>query len=91
MNVMEFTRAILSPRIKVGRDYVQKAQTKEQVREQILSRSVLLCVILPDTTRHASYEVGGNKKQALTLHKALKPNHIIVAQMVCVYCVSRVK
>ncbi|KAG9335939.1 hypothetical protein JZ751_003496 [Albula glossodonta] len=31
MNVMEFTRAILSPRIKVGRDYVQKAQTKEQL------------------------------------------------------------
>uniref|UniRef100_A0A8C9Z4L9 Myosin, heavy chain 10, non-muscle n=1 Tax=Sander lucioperca TaxID=283035 RepID=A0A8C9Z4L9_SANLU len=30
LNVMEFTRAILSPRIKVGRDYVQKAQTKEQ-------------------------------------------------------------
>ncbi|XP_061534576.1 myosin-10 isoform X2 [Phycodurus eques] len=30
MSVMEFTRAILSPRIKVGRDYVQKAQTKEQ-------------------------------------------------------------
>lgn len=34
MNVMEFTRAILTPRIKVGRDYVQKAQTKEQVRIQ---------------------------------------------------------
>uniref|UniRef100_A0A8B9LUP3 Myosin, heavy chain 10, non-muscle n=1 Tax=Astyanax mexicanus TaxID=7994 RepID=A0A8B9LUP3_ASTMX len=30
MSVMEFTRAILTPRIKVGRDYVQKAQTKEQ-------------------------------------------------------------
>ncbi|XP_048476248.1 myosin-10-like [Rhincodon typus] len=30
LNVTEFTRAILSPRIKVGRDYVQKAQTKEQ-------------------------------------------------------------
>ncbi|XP_061767733.1 myosin-10 isoform X1 [Nerophis ophidion] len=30
LSVMEFTRAILSPRIKVGRDYVQKAQTKEQ-------------------------------------------------------------
>uniref|UniRef100_A0A6Q2Z560 Myosin, heavy chain 10, non-muscle n=1 Tax=Esox lucius TaxID=8010 RepID=A0A6Q2Z560_ESOLU len=30
LNVLEFTRAILSPRIKVGRDYVQKAQTKEQ-------------------------------------------------------------
>ncbi|KAM9857328.1 myosin-9-like [Aulostomus maculatus] len=30
INVTEFTRAILSPRIKVGRDYVQKAQTQEQ-------------------------------------------------------------
>ncbi|KAM4651712.1 myosin-10-like isoform 1-T2 [Discoglossus pictus] len=30
LNVTEFTRAILMPRIKVGRDYVQKAQTKEQ-------------------------------------------------------------
>ncbi|XP_062891372.1 myosin-10-like isoform X2 [Mobula hypostoma] len=30
LNVTEFTRAILSPRIKVGRDHVQKAQTKEQ-------------------------------------------------------------
>uniref|UniRef100_A0A3P9ASE5 Myosin-9 n=1 Tax=Maylandia zebra TaxID=106582 RepID=A0A3P9ASE5_9CICH len=30
INVTDFTRAILSPRIKVGRDYVQKAQTQEQ-------------------------------------------------------------
>uniref|UniRef100_A0A8C4XA00 Myosin-9 n=1 Tax=Erpetoichthys calabaricus TaxID=27687 RepID=A0A8C4XA00_ERPCA len=30
MNVTDFSRAILTPRIKVGRDYVQKAQTKEQ-------------------------------------------------------------
>uniref|UniRef100_A0A8C9R7U0 Myosin-9 n=1 Tax=Scleropages formosus TaxID=113540 RepID=A0A8C9R7U0_SCLFO len=30
MNVTDFTRSILSPRIKVGRDYVQKAQTQEQ-------------------------------------------------------------
>uniref|UniRef100_A0A8C1YSQ6 Myosin-9 n=1 Tax=Cyprinus carpio TaxID=7962 RepID=A0A8C1YSQ6_CYPCA len=30
MNVADFARAILSPRIKVGRDYVQKAQTQEQ-------------------------------------------------------------
>uniref|UniRef100_A0A3Q3EEH9 Myosin, heavy chain 9a, non-muscle n=1 Tax=Kryptolebias marmoratus TaxID=37003 RepID=A0A3Q3EEH9_KRYMA len=30
INVMDFTRAILTPRIKVGRDYVQKAQTQEQ-------------------------------------------------------------
>uniref|UniRef100_A0A671YJU1 Myosin-9 n=1 Tax=Sparus aurata TaxID=8175 RepID=A0A671YJU1_SPAAU len=30
INVTEFSRAILSPRIKVGRDYVQKAQTQEQ-------------------------------------------------------------
>ncbi|XP_065134483.1 myosin-9 isoform X1 [Paramisgurnus dabryanus] len=30
INVTDFVRAILSPRIKVGRDYVQKAQTQEQ-------------------------------------------------------------
>ncbi|XP_066115435.1 myosin-9 [Saccopteryx bilineata] len=30
INVTDFTRGILMPRIKVGRDYVQKAQTKEQ-------------------------------------------------------------
>ncbi|XP_069510474.1 myosin-9 [Ambystoma mexicanum] len=30
VNVNDFTRGILMPRIKVGRDYVQKAQTKEQ-------------------------------------------------------------
>ncbi|KAG1928660.1 myosin-10 [Pimephales promelas] len=30
MNVTNFTHAILSPRIKVGRDHVQKAQTQEQ-------------------------------------------------------------
>ncbi|XP_035031477.1 myosin-9 isoform X2 [Hippoglossus stenolepis] len=30
INVTDFTRAILTPRIKVGRDYVQKAQTQEQ-------------------------------------------------------------
>ncbi|KAJ3615221.1 hypothetical protein NHX12_018789 [Muraenolepis orangiensis] len=30
INVTDFTRAILSPRIKVGRDYVQKAQTQKQ-------------------------------------------------------------
>ena len=29
--VTELTRAFLKPRIKVGRDYVNKAQTKEQV------------------------------------------------------------
>ncbi|KAJ3614822.1 hypothetical protein NHX12_018392, partial [Muraenolepis orangiensis] len=30
VNVTDFTRAILTPRIKVGREVVQKAQTKEQ-------------------------------------------------------------
>ncbi|XP_075035862.1 myosin-11 isoform X3 [Mixophyes fleayi] len=30
INVTDFTRAMLTPRIKVGRDVVQKAQTKEQ-------------------------------------------------------------
>lgn len=32
INVTDFTRAILTPRIKVGREMVQKAQTKEQAR-----------------------------------------------------------
>lgn len=36
INVTDFTRAILTPRIKVGRDVVQKAQTKEQVRMHLL-------------------------------------------------------
>lgn len=31
MNVAELTKAFLNPRIRVGRDYVTKAQTKEQV------------------------------------------------------------
>ncbi len=31
INVTDFTKAILTPRIKVGRELVQKAQTKEQV------------------------------------------------------------
>ncbi|RXN24563.1 myosin-10-like isoform X6 [Labeo rohita] len=30
ISVVEFSRAILTPRIKVGREYVQKAQTKQQ-------------------------------------------------------------
>ncbi|XP_027716701.1 myosin-14 [Vombatus ursinus] len=30
LGVTDFSRALLSPRIKVGRDYVQKAQSKEQ-------------------------------------------------------------
>ncbi|XP_077065206.1 uncharacterized protein myh14 isoform X10 [Siphateles boraxobius] len=30
ISVLEFSRAILTPRIKVGREYVQKAQTKQQ-------------------------------------------------------------
>lgn len=46
INVLEFTRAILTPRIKVGREYVQKAQTKEQVwieRFFFFSSFFLLC------------------------------------------------
>lgn len=31
INVTDFTRALLKPRIKVGRDFVTKSQTKEQV------------------------------------------------------------
>lgn len=36
INVTDFTRSILTPRIKVGRDVVQKAQTKEQVCSALL-------------------------------------------------------
>lgn len=36
INVTDFTRAILTPRIKVGREVVQKAQTKEQVLQGVL-------------------------------------------------------
>lgn len=35
INVTDFTRAILTPRIKVGREVVQKAQTKEQVLQVV--------------------------------------------------------
>lgn len=35
MPVTELTKAFLRPRIKVGRDYVTKAQTKEQVHNTI--------------------------------------------------------
>ena len=31
INIVDFTKALLKPKIKVGRDYVHKAQTKEQV------------------------------------------------------------
>ena len=31
INLTDFLRAILTPKIKVGREVVQKAQTKEQV------------------------------------------------------------
>lgn len=31
LKVTEMTRAFIRPRIKVGRDFVSKAQTKEQV------------------------------------------------------------
>lgn len=33
ISVTDFTRAILTPRIKVGREVVQKAQTKQQVTQ----------------------------------------------------------
>jgi len=32
ISVVDFTKALLKPKIKVGRDYVNKSQTKEQVR-----------------------------------------------------------
>ena len=43
ISVLEFSRAILTPRIKVGREYVQKAQTKEQVSLSVLSVCLSVC------------------------------------------------
>ena len=31
LNVTDFTRSLLKPKLKVGRDFVTKAQNKEQV------------------------------------------------------------
>uniref|UniRef100_A0A672VBW9 Myosin heavy chain 11 n=1 Tax=Strigops habroptila TaxID=2489341 RepID=A0A672VBW9_STRHB len=39
INVTDFTRSILTPRIKVGRDVVQKAQTKEQGNVKALAKA----------------------------------------------------
>jgi len=33
LNVLDFTRSLLKPKLKVGRDFVTKAQNKEQVRK----------------------------------------------------------
>ena len=35
LSVTEMTKAFLKPKIKVGRDFVTKAQTKEQVRKSV--------------------------------------------------------
>ena len=56
LNVMEFTRAILSPRIKVGRDYVQKAQTKEQVSERTTSHHLSFPAQIHRNTNHGFQE-----------------------------------
>lgn len=46
INVTDFTRAILTPRIKVGREVVQKAQTKQQVtaNQFLLVRSFIFVI-----------------------------------------------
>lgn len=65
MNVMEFTRAILTPRIKVGRDYVQKAQTKEQV-----SLTLLVHVCLHDKPASEVLPVGRSQTFTKTPEQA---------------------
>lgn len=49
INVTDFTRAILTPRIKVGRDVVQKAQTKEQVSNDTNVRFLKTMMIVERT------------------------------------------
>lgn len=52
----DFTRAILTPRIKVGRDVVQKAQTKEQVMMLfMLQTSSCLPIQAPVIPYHVIY------------------------------------
>ena len=52
LSVTDMTKAFLKPRIKVGRDYVTKAQTKEQVRISLDSKHnddfVLISSIIDD-------------------------------------------
>jgi len=45
--VTAVTQAFLKPRIKVGRDYVTKAQTKEQVSIHIMFDETLMCCVEP--------------------------------------------
>jgi len=58
INVTDFTKAILTPRIKVGRELVQKAQTKEQVHYHTVHYNVYFN---PDT-----FENGVSKHSAPT-------------------------
>ena len=41
--VTEFTRAVLKPKVKVGRDFVHKAQTKEQVWKNMFMNTIKVC------------------------------------------------
>lgn len=68
INVTDFTRSILTPRIKVGRDVVQKAQTKEQVStcsllsspETILLSSFFLTSCLKGNVSFLSHDLYRN-------------------------------
>jgi myosin protein heavy chain len=43
LNVLDFTRSLLKPKLKVGRDFVTKAQNKEQVRKfKYINKSLTL-------------------------------------------------
>ena len=43
INVTDFSRAVLTPRIKVGREVVQKAQTKQQVSSGVDTQYQIGC------------------------------------------------
>lgn len=49
IHLTDFTKAILTPRIKVGRELVQKAQTKEQVKHKTMQKKKSFCVVFADT------------------------------------------
>jgi myosin protein heavy chain len=50
LSVTDMTKAFLKPRIKVGRDYVTKAQTKEQVHISLdlLVMTLVLIILMLD-------------------------------------------
>ena len=77
--VTEFSKAVLKPRVKVGRDYVQKAQTKAQVS---LVRGCLQKVVFNSRVRMfcSSSQVNRSIRQ---LRKEIDLLSVIISELRC--------